>query len=220
MKNQLLVTALASSMALAGCASTNTTGTTSQDWSKTAVGALAGAALGAGISKATGGEETGRDAAIGAAIGAGVGYYMQQQAQQLQTQMAGTGVDVALDPNTNDIKLTMPSSITFDTAKSDVKPAFTGTLNDLAATLGQYNQTNIVVMGHTDSDGSNAYNQNLSEQRARAVASYIYNKGVAANRISTIGYGETRPVATNATAAGKAENRRVEIKINAPSSVS
>lgn len=218
MKTQLLVTALASSMVLAGCAVDPATG--QQQVDTRVAGALAGAALGYGISKATGGEHEGRDAAIGAALGAGVGYYMQQQAKQLQTQMAGTGVDVALDPNTNDIKLTMPSSITFDTAKADVKPAFTGTLNDLATTLGQYNKTNIVVMGHTDSDGSNAYNQNLSEQRARSVASYIYNKGVAANRISTIGYGESRPVATNATEAGKAENRRVEIKINAPASVS
>lgn len=218
MKTQLLVTALASSMVLAGCAVDPATG--QQQVDTRVAGALAGAALGYGISKATGGEHEGRDAAIGAALGAGVGYYMQQQAKQLQTQMAGTGVDVALDPNTNDIKLTMPSSITFDTAKANVKPAFTGTLNDLASTLGQYNKTNIVVMGHTDSDGSNAYNQNLSEQRARSVASYIYNKGVAANRISTIGYGESRPVATNATEAGKAENRRVEIKINAPASVS
>ncbi len=86
--------------------------------------------------------------------------------------------------------------------------------------MSQYNQTSVVVMGHTDSDGSAEYNQDLSERRAYAVASYLNNHGVAASRISTIAYGESRPIASNATPQGKAQNRRVEIKINAPQSVS
>ncbi len=218
MKKQLMITAITSSMVLAGCAVDPNTGQQTMD--KRATGALIGAALGYGVSKATGGSHNGRDAAIGAAVGAGVGYYMQKQAAQLQQQMAGTGVDVQLDPKTNDINITMPSNITFDVDKSYVKPQFTGTLSDLASTMSQYNQTSVVVMGHTDSDGSAEYNQKLSERRAYAVASYLNNHGVAASRISTIAYGESRPIASNATPQGKAQNRRVEIKINAPQSIS
>ncbi len=136
MKKQLMVTAIASSMILAGCSVDPATG--QQVIDKRVAGALAGAALGAGISKATGGDKTTRDAAIGAAIGAGVGYYMQRQAAQMQKQVAGTGVEVKLDPKTNDIKVTMPSSITFDVDKSNVKQQFTGTLNDLASTMAKY----------------------------------------------------------------------------------
>ncbi len=226
MKKQLMVTAMASSLVLAGCASTPNSNTNNgpANWNKTAVGAVAGAALGAVISKATGGDKTGRDAAIGAAIGAGVGAYMQKQAKQLEKQMAGTGVDVAYDPKTNDINITMPGSITFDTAKTNVKSQFTGTLNKLASTMKQYNQTKVVVMGHTDNvpihTAQFSSNQQLSEARAYSVASYLNNHGVEASRISTIGYGSTRPVASNATPAGKAKNRRVEIKIDAPQSIS
>ncbi|MBS9779532.1 MAG: OmpA family protein [Moraxellaceae bacterium] len=214
MKKQLMVTAIASSMALAGCAVDPTTGQQTMD--KRVAGALVGAALGAGVSKATGGEKTTRDAAIGAALGAGVGLYMQKQAVQLQQQVAGTGVEVKLDPKTNDINVTMPSSITFDVDNSQVKQQFTGTLNDLASTMASYDKTSVVVMGHTDSDGSDSYNQKLSERRAYSVASYLNNHGVAASRIKTIAYGESQPIASNATEAGKAKNRRVEIKINAP----
>ncbi len=217
MKKQLMITAIASSMALAGCSVDPATGQQTID--KRVAGALAGAALGAGISKATGGNKTSRDAAIGAALGAGVGFYMQKQAALLQRQVAGTGVDVKLDPKTNDINITMPSNITFDVNKAQVKQQFTGTLNSLAKTMSSYDKTSVVVMGHTDSDGSNAYNQALSEKRAYSVASYLNNHGVAASRIKTIAFGESRPIASNATAAGKAKNRRVEIKINAPQSL-
>lgn len=220
MKTKLLATALASSVALAGCTTATTTANNTYSAGKTALGALAGAAAGYGISKATGGEENERDAIIGAVVGAGVSAYMQKQASQLETQLEGTGVEVELDTTTNDINITMPSNITFDTDSSAIKSAFTGTLQDLATTMKQYDQTSVVVMGHTDSDGSASYNQTLSEKRAYSVAKYLYNNGVASSRISTIGYGETQPIASNATEAGKAQNRRVEIKINAPSSLS
>lgn len=218
MKKQLIASTMVSSLVLAGCAVDPNTGQQTLD--KRAAGALAGAALGYGISKASKGDHHKRDAAIGAAIGAGVGYYMQKQATQLKKQMDGTGVDVDYDPNTNDINITMPSSITFDFDQTNIKPAFTGTLDSLASTMSQYNKTMVVVMGHTDSDGSDEYNQNLSERRAYSVASYLNNRGVAASRISTIAYGESRPVASNSTASGKAKNRRVEIKINAPKNMS
>lgn len=214
LQTKLLITAVAGSMALAGCATDPNTGQTTIN--KAALGTLAGAALGAGVSKATGGEKTGRDAAIGAALGAGVGYYMQRQEQQLKQQMAGTGVEVQRDPRTNDINLVMPSNITFDTDKTYIKPTFTGTLDKLAATMNEYSQTTVVVMGHTDSTGNADYNQDLSERRAYSVASYLNNRGVSSNRISTVGYGETMPIADNSTEYGRAQNRRVEIKINAP----
>ncbi len=214
MKKQLMVTAVASSLALAGCAVDPTTGQQTVD--KRVAGALVGAALGAGISKATGGSKTTRDAAIGAALGAGVGLYMQKQAAQMQQQVAGTGVEVKLDPKTNDINVTMPSSITFDVDKSQVKQQFTGTLNELASTMAKYDKTEVFVMGHTDSDGSDAYNYKLSEDRANSVAQYLNDHGVGASRIKIQAFGESQPIASNATADGKAKNRRVEIKINAP----
>lgn len=218
MKKLLMVTAATASIMLAGCATDPVTG--QQRINKTAIGALAGAAGGAAISKATGGEKTGRDAAIGAALGAGVGYYMDRQAKQLEQQMAGTGVSVNHDPNTGNIDLVMPGNITFAFNDATLNPAFTGTLDKVAQTLVQYNETTITLAGHTDSVGSDSYNINLSRQRAASVANYLISRGVPASRISTQGYGKAYPIASNATDAGRAQNRRVELTINAPKSVS
>lgn len=213
------VSVLAASMALAGCASTSgTTGTTTTGTgiNKAVIGAVAGALGGAAISKATGGEHTGRDAAIGAVIGGAAGAYMQKQAKQIETQMAGTGVEVKQDPTTGNINLVMPGNITFAYDDATLNPSFTGSLNQLAQTMKQYDQTTIVVAGHTDSNGSDAYNMNLSKQRAISVANYLVSQGVSASRIQAVGYGEAQPVASNATDAGRAQNRRVELTINTP----
>ncbi len=221
MKKLLMVSALASSMVLAGCATSTGTGTSSGTGiNKAAIGALAGAIGGAAISKATGGEHTERDAAIGAALGAGVGYYMERQAKQLEQEMAGTGVSVQQDPTTGNIDLVMPGNITFAFDDATLNPAFTGTLDKVAQTLIQYNQTTINLAGHTDNVGTDSYNLNLSRQRAAAVANYLVSRGVPANRISTQGYGKAYPIASNATDAGRAQNRRVELTINAPKSIS
>ncbi|WP_434353203.1 OmpA family protein [Psychrobacter sp. HD31] len=221
MKKQLLVTAMASSMALAGCATQNgTNGFDLSNVNKAVLGAAAGAAAGYGISKATGGEHEGRDALIGAALGAGVGLYMQNQAAQLEKQMAGTGVDVSYDPNTNNINVTMPNNVTFATNSAVINTSDAAELDKLAATLTQYDQTNIVVVGHTDSTGGPAINQPLSVKRANSVANYLYQKGVGKTRLYVDGKGATQPIATNATEAGKAKNRRVEIEIKAPQSIS
>ncbi|USZ15487.1 OmpA family protein [Moraxella sp. FZFQ2102] len=224
MKNMkvLGVSVLAASVALAGCASTSgTTGTTTTGTgiNKAVIGAVAGALGGAAISKATGGEKTGRDAAIGAVVGGAVGAYMQKQAKQIETQMAGTGVEVQQDPTTGNINLVMPGNITFAYDDATLNPSFTGSLNQLAQTMKEYNQTTIVVAGHTDSNGSDAYNYNLSQQRAASVANYLIRQGVDASRIRTVGYGEAQPVASNTTDAGRAQNRRVELTINAPQSL-
>ena len=216
MKNQLMIAALASGLALAGCTTDPATG--QQRINKAALGALAGGAGGAAISKATGGDHTGRDAAIGAALGGAVGYYMQRQEQQLQEQMAGTGVEVKRDQQGN-INLVMPGNITFATDSTAINPSFNNTLNKLAATMVEYNQNTVTVMGFTDNVGNASYNQGLSQRRAQAVKNYLVNRGVASNRIMTYGYGETRPIASNDTAEGRAQNRRVEIKLNVPQSV-
>lgn len=216
------VSVLAASVALAGCASTSgTTGTTTTGTgiNKAVIGAVAGALGGAAISKATGGEKTGRDAAIGAVVGGAVGAYMQKQAKQIETQMAGTGVEVQQDPTTGNINLVMPGNITFAYDDATLNPSFTTSLNQLAQTMKQYDQTTIVVAGHTDSNGSDAYNMNLSKQRAASVANYLVRQGVAAHRIQAVGYGEAQPVASNTTDAGRAQNRRVELTINAPQSL-
>lgn len=220
MKKLLITTITATSMVLAGCASTGGTGSTGGETAKKAgLGALAGAVLGAGISKATGGEHTERDAAIGAAIGAGIGAYMSKQAKQIEQQMAGTGVEVKQDPKTGNINLIMPGNITFAYDDATLNPSFTPSLNQLAQTMNQYHQTTINVAGHTDSMGSDSYNYNLSRQRAASVANYLIARGVAPHRINTVAFGESRPIASNDSEYGRAQNRRVEITINSPQSL-
>lgn len=217
MRNQLMIATLASSMMLAGCATDPATG--QQTINKAALGALAGAAGGAAISKATGGDKTGRDAAIGAALGAGVGLYMENQAKKIQQQMQGTGVTVTQDPTTGNIDMVMPGNITFAYDDARLNPSFMPTLDKLASTMVEYGQTTVTVSGHTDSNGSDSYNMDLSRQRAMAVANYLIARGVSANRINIAPYGESRPIASNATEAGRQQNRRVELTINSPRSV-
>lgn len=216
MRNQIMIAALASGLVLTGCTTDPATG--QQRLNKTAIGTLAGAAGGAVISKATGGDQTGRDAAIGAALGAGVGYYMERQAKQLEQQMAGTGVTVTPNPNGN-IDLVMPGNITFAFDDATLNSSFKPTLDKLASTMNEYNQNTITIAGHTDSKGSASYNQKLSRDRAYSVANYLTARGVASNRIKVVAYGESDPVASNNTEAGRQQNRRVELTINAPNSV-
>ena len=216
MRNTLVVAALASGLALSGCTTDPNTG--QQRLNKAAIGTLAGAAGGAAISKATGGDKTGRDAAIGAALGAGVGYYMERQAKQLEQQMAGTGVTVTPNPNGN-IDLVMPGNITFAFDSASLNPSFRPTLDKLAATMNEYNQNTVTIAGHTDSVGNPSYNMNLSRDRANSVRNYLVNRGVAGNRINVVAYGQTRPIADNNSDYGRQQNRRVELTVNAPSSV-
>ncbi|MHA1177580.1 OmpA family protein [Psychrobacter faecalis] len=216
MRNTLMVAALASGLALSGCTTDPNTG--QQRLDKTAIGTLAGAAGGATISKATGGSKTGRDAAIGAALGAGVGYYMERQAKQLEQQMAGTGVTVTPNANGN-IDLVMPGNITFAFDSASLNPSFRPTLDKLAATMNEYNQNTVTIAGHTDSVGNPSYNMNLSRDRANSVRNYLVSRGVASNRINVVAYGQTRPIADNNSDYGRQQNRRVELTVNAPSSV-
>ena len=216
MRNKLIALAVVSGLAVTGCATDPSTG--QQRINKTGIGALAGAAGGAVISKATGGNKTGRDAAIGAVIGTGVGAYMERQARQLEQQMAGTGVTVTPNANGN-IDLVMPGNITFAFDNATLSTSFMPTLDKLASTMNQYNQNTVTIAGHTDSVGTPSYNMNLSRQRADSVRNYLVNRGVAANRINVIAYGQTRPIQDNSTDYGRQQNRRVEVIVNAPSSV-
>lgn len=197
----------------AACTTDPTTG--ERRISKAAIGGIGGALGGYLLGDLVGGKRDRTEKVLGAGIGAiagvGIGAYMDEQERKLREQTAGTGVDVIRDGD--NLLLRMPSGITFAYDDASVQQQFQPTLNEVASTLAQYPKTYIDVYGHTDADGSDAYNQTLSERRAQSVASYLSGRGVQSARIATRGFGETQPVASNATAEGKAANRRVEIKI-------
>ncbi len=183
---------------------------------RTAVGAVLGAGAGYLLGDVIGGRGDRAERIIGAGIGAvaggAVGNYMDRQERELRRQTAGTGVDVIRQGD--DLLLRMPSGITFDHDRSDIKPEFRATLDEVAATLNTYNQTYIDVLGHTDSTGSPEYNQGLSERRAQSVAAYLSARGVNLARIATRGFGEAALLhSPDDTEAERAANRRVELKI-------
>ena len=179
-----------------------------------------GAGIGAGLGAVAGAltannEHRWRNAAAGAAIGglagAGVGTYMDSQERDLRQATAGTGIDVSRQGD--NLILNMPSNITFATDSSNIQSQLKPTLNNVANILQNYPQTMVEVHGHTDNTGSDSYNMSLSERRAASVASYLSSRGVT-QRIMTTGVGESQPIASNVTAEGRAQNRRVEIKIS------
>lgn len=204
---------LAAMLATTACTTDPNTG--QRSISKAAIGGIGGALGGYLLGDLVGGRRDRTEkilgAGIGAVAGAGIGAYMDAQERKLREETAGTGVDVIRDGD--NLVLRMPSGITFAYDRADVQPQFQPTLNDVASVLAQYPKTYIDVYGHTDSDGTDTYNQGLSERRAQSVASYLTSHGVQSARIATRGYGETQPIASNDTEAGKASNRRVEIKI-------
>ena len=219
MNQTLKLAALAATLAAftAGCASY--TGQTSDpnDPNRTQRGALIGAAIGAAAGLLSGDDAVERrqramvGAGIGALAGGGIGAYQDRQEAELRRETAGTGIDVSRDGDV--IKLNLPDGVTFDFAKYDLKPQFYPALNTIASTLKEYNQTIVEVSGHTDSIGSDAANQTLSERRANAVSSYLIGQGVQRERFEVVGMGERYPVASNDTDSGRALNRRVEIRL-------
>tara|TARA_R110002051_G_scaffold23213_5_gene58864 strand:+ start:9232 stop:9888 length:657 start_codon:yes stop_codon:yes gene_type:complete len=186
-----------------------------QKVSNTAGGAAIGAGLGALGGLVVGGGDKGRNALIGAAIGGlaggAIGNYMDQQESELRAQLQGTGVSVTRMGDR--IVLNMPSNVTFATDQDQVIPPFYQTLDSVALVLNKFNRTLIDVNGHTDSTGSLAHNQGLSERRAASVANYLASRGVDQRRMSTLGFGPSQPIASNATPDGRAQNRRVEVLI-------
>ncbi|MCX7302347.1 MAG: OmpA family protein [Rhodobacterales bacterium] len=180
------------------------------------IGALTGAAVGLAVGAASGANATEsiRNAALGAAVlgtvGALAGNTMDQQEAELRNEM-GAGVGIV---NTGtSLIVTMPQDILFATGSATLTPTLQGDLRDVAANLNRYPNSTITVLGHTDNTGTAEYNLDLSQRRAQAVASVLISSGVAANRIRVTGMGENQPIATNQTAEGRAQNRRVEIVI-------
>ena len=182
--------------------------------SKTGVGAGIGAAAGAVIGQAIGKDTKGTliGTAGGAAVGAAIGNIFDRQEKELKDKLQGTGVDVKRTGE-GEIKLTAPENITFDTNSYVVKPQFRKTLDSVATVLNTYPDSTIVVSGHTDTTGTDAINNPLSVNRASSVASYLESQGISTSRITSRGYGSKQPIASNATEAGRAQNRRVEIAI-------
>ena len=179
---------------------------------KTAWGTGIGAAAGAGIGALIGGEKGALiGAGIGGATGAAAGGYMDIQASKLRQKLTGTGVQVARDGD--NIRLIMPNSITFNTNESVIKTSANNVLDSVALVAKEYDKTRLQIVGYTDSTGNDKINQPLSERRAAAVANYLALRGVQSSRISSYGAGAANPIASNATADGKAQNRRVEITL-------
>lgn len=217
MKSSVLVAGLAA-LSLAACTSTNPF-TGDQQLSNTAGGALIGAGSGAVVGGIVG-AATGGDARVAALLGAGIGglagtaigSYMDQQERELRAQLQGTGVSVTRVGQ--QIILNMPSNITFGVDSAQVQPAFSDTLVSVGLVLKKFNKTIVDVYGHTDDTGSDAYNQDLSQRRAVAVATVLANQGIDQRRFYIVGKGESQPIASNATEAGRSQNRRVEIQIS------
>lgn len=183
--------------------------------SKTAIGGLGGALGGYLLGDLVGGRRDRTEKILGAGLGgiagAGVGAYMDKQEREMRERTRGT--DVQVTRQGDDLLLNIPSGINFAYNSANVQPQFRATLDKVASVLADYPQTYIDVYGHTDSTGSDAYNQDLSERRATSVADYLSSHGVQAARIATRGFGETQPIETNDTEQGRAANRRVEIKV-------
>jgi len=177
------------------------------------IGGSSGAVVGGIIGKQAGNTAVG--AIIGAAVGGGagayIGHYMDEQAAEIERDLQGARVERVGEG----IKITFDSGILFDVNQADLRPIAKKNLTDLAAILKKYDDTNVLIEGHTDSDGTDEHNLVLSERRARSVASSLAQQSVPSTRMTVMGYGETQPVADNATTSGKQANRRVEIAIMA-----
>ncbi len=211
------VLATSSFVLLAGCASNNPYQRQQQSSSnKTAIygglGALGGAVVGAATSSK---KDRKKGALIGAAVagaaGAGYGYYVDKQEAELRRSMQGTGIDVQRDGD--NLTLIMPGNVTFATDSAAISGNFYGTLNNLAQSFNQYDQNTIEIVGHTDSTGPYQHNMTLSQRRAQSVADYMRNQGVSGMRMNVRGVGPDQPIADNATAQGRQQNRRVEINL-------
>jgi outer membrane protein OmpA-like peptidoglycan-associated protein len=205
-----IVSVLAITTLVAGCTTVNPyTGQTQT--SKTAWGSLIGAGAGALIGSTQSSEGALIGALAGGAAGAGVGYYLDAQAAELRAELVSTGVQVVEEQDS--IRLIMPGNITFKTDSADINSSFYPVLNSVAKVLNKYSESTVLVSGHTDNTGTAEYNLNLSRDRAGSVAAYLQGQGVKSSRFEVMGMGYSNPIASNSTATGRAQNRRVEIKI-------
>ncbi len=216
-RKMLLVAAATLATFTLGACTTLDPYTREEKTSSATKGALIGAAAGAVVGLISGDDAVERRqralilAGVGALAGGAVGYYMDRQEAELRAELEGTGVSVTRIGD--NITLNMPGNVTFATNSSDLNPAFFDVLNSVGKVLGKYEKTIIEVAGHTDSTGTDEYNQQLSVRRAQSVAGYLRSQGVIDERIITLGMGESRPVADNSTAEGRQANRRVELTL-------
>ncbi len=196
--------AVSGSVMLSGCQANNTV-------KGGAVGAAAGGAVGAAIGSASDNTATGAiiGAAVGGTAGALIGRRMDKQAEELRRDLEGADVERIGEG----IKITFDSGLLFDVDQYELKAETKQNLTELSETLKKYEDTNILIEGHTDNTGSDRYNQGLSEQRASSVSAFLSAQGVDAGRVTTMGYGESQPVAENDSAEGRSQNRRVEVAI-------
>jgi outer membrane protein OmpA-like peptidoglycan-associated protein len=214
-RNGILIAAVGAAF-LSGCMTQNAY-TGEKQVSKTTKGAGIGALAGAAVGALTGdnSKERRKRALIGAGVGAlaggAAGNNMDRQEAKLRAQLQGSGVSVSR--NGENIVLNMPGNITFASGSSDLNANFFKVLDSVALVLKEYDKTVIDVSGHTDSVGSDAVNQALSERRASTVGKYLESKGVTDQRVATVGYGKAQPVATNDTPDGRQQNRRVELTL-------
>ncbi|MEJ2670040.1 MAG: OmpA family protein [Gammaproteobacteria bacterium] len=201
-----MVASVLSCVGLVGCTTDPYTG--ERKASKAAIGAAVGAAVGVATSSKS---DRKKGAVIGAVVGGSAGAYMDNQERKLRERLQGTGVSVTRDGS--NIYLNMPGNLTFEVDSSNIRSSFYEVLESVNLVFKEFKNTQIQISGHTDSSGSDSYNKNLSEQRANSVLRYFTAKGLSASRFYAVGYGESRPIADNATPEGRARNRRVEIEI-------
>lgn len=217
MRNKIIVSSILVAFSLGGCA----------NMTETQKGTAKGAGIGAGIGAVVGAiAGNTKGAVIGAAVGAAAGGVagnvwskrQEEQKKQMEEATAGTGVAVTQTPD-NRLKLDIPSDISFDIGRADISPNFRAILNTFASGLVSNPSSNITIVGHTDSSGTDAINNPLSLNRAASVRDYLTTRGVALNRFSIDGRGSHEPLVANDTSANKAKNRRVEIFVAEPAPV-
>jgi outer membrane protein OmpA-like peptidoglycan-associated protein len=207
-KNRLLALVLAATtVGASACASMN------NKERGAVIGAGAGAAVGGVIGNNTGSTARGAiiGAVVGGAAGAIIGHQMDQQAKEIDQSVPGAKVERVGEG----IEVTFDSGLLFDFDSDRIRPDAAANLNNLAASLNKFGNSNIMIVGHTDSRGDDAYNMGLSQRRANSASAYLQTRGVPSTRITTAGRGESEPVASNDTEAGMQQNRRVEIAIYA-----
>lgn len=213
-KYQVFLVSAILSLVLGGCETLDPY-TRESKTSNATKGAIIGAVSGAVVGLISGDDAVERRqhamvlAGVGALAGGAIGYYMDRQEAKLRAELEGTGVSVHRDGD--NITLNMPGNVTFASNSSDLSPAFFDVLTSVSRVLGEFDKTVVEVAGHTDSSGSETYNQSLSERRAATVANFLSSQEVNGRRLITVGMGELRPIADNATKSGKQANRRVEI---------
>ncbi len=209
MNKKVLILCIALAFVVSGC-STPMTNTEKGTAAGVGIGAATGAILGQAIGRNTSSTLLGAaaGAAVGGIAGSMIGSYMDRQEREMQRLVAGRE-----GTTENNLSINMKSDVLFDTGSSLIKPGGNDEIARIAGVLNRYPETRVTVEGHTDSAGSESYNMQLSEQRARAVGEALVGRGVNAARVTTVGLGESRPIASNATEGGKQLNRRVTILV-------